>query len=473
MGLSAAQVELDDARAEIDEDPLRLVARHCGILSVECSDVAGYVDGVAARTRQHLQTLDQLENVTTELLYDQGEVARVTEQARTLSEDAKQKLLSGRDAIESTLDGFRELTELIVGLGERMSGFATAMTQVQAVSTSIDAICRKTNMLALNATIEAARAGEAGRGFAVVAAEVKKLARETGAATAQITGTLQDLARQSTAVLSDIDHGVTRGRTAQQGFGQIGDTVREVSDIVAMLNGQSGSVAESTAMIQECAVRVKAGLTDFSKDARANGRELLDAQQRLDHLEKLSSSIFDALASCGIEIDDTIYIRKAQEATREICAVIEAAIDSGRIAPDDAFDQGYKLIPGSNPQRFDTAFCDFADGFIRPLLDAFTDWRANVVGCVISDVNGHLPTHISRRCQPPREDPVWNDEFCRNRRILLKDNVRDAVASERSAMLGTYRLQLGDRYVPVKNVFVPLWIKGRRWGNFELAYQDR
>jgi methyl-accepting chemotaxis protein len=24
----------------------------------------------------------------------------------------------------------------------------------------------------------------------------------------------------------------------------------------------------------------------------------------------------------------------------------------------------------------------------------------------------------------------------------------------------------------VKNVFVPLWLKGRRWGNFELAYRD-
>jgi methyl-accepting chemotaxis protein len=24
----------------------------------------------------------------------------------------------------------------------------------------------------------------------------------------------------------------------------------------------------------------------------------------------------------------------------------------------------------------------------------------------------------------------------------------------------------------VKNVFVPLFFKGRRWGNFELAYRD-
>ena len=40
-------------------------------------------------------------------------------------------------------------------------------------------------------------------------------------------------------------------------------------------------------------------------------------------------------------------------------------------------------------------------------------------------------------------------------------------------MLVTYRMNLGEgRYLPVKNVFVPLWINGRRWGNFELAYRD-
>jgi methyl-accepting chemotaxis protein len=39
-------------------------------------------------------------------------------------------------------------------------------------------------------------------------------------------------------------------------------------------------------------------------------------------------------------------------------------------------------------------------------------------------------------------------------------------------MLATYRMELGDKYIPVKNVFVPLWFNGRRWGNFELAYRD-
>jgi methyl-accepting chemotaxis protein len=34
-------------------------------------------------------------------------------------------------------------------------------------------------------------------------------------------------------------------------------------------------------------------------------------------------------------------------------------------------------------------------------------------------------------------------------------------------------MNLGEgRYLPVKNVFVPLFINARRWGNFELAYRD-
>ena len=49
---------------------------------------------------------------------------------------------------------------------------------------------------------------------------------------------------------------------------------------------------------------------------------------------------------------------------------------------------------------------------------------------------------------------------------------RKACESEQPAMLSTYRMELGDRYIPVKNVFVPLYFKGRRWGNFELAYRD-
>ena len=55
---------------EITENAIRNVARDCGSLSIECSDVAGYVEGVAERLNDHLKLLDTLEEVTTRLLVE-------------------------------------------------------------------------------------------------------------------------------------------------------------------------------------------------------------------------------------------------------------------------------------------------------------------------------------------------------------------------------------------------------------------
>ena len=115
-------------------------------------------------------------------------------------------------------------------------------------------------MLALNATIEAARAGDAGRSFAVVAAEVKKLAHDTRAATSQIALTIGELTREAGAVTREIKTGVERSRAAQAGFGQISETVAEVTEIVSMVDRQTEGIAHSTSLIQTSVDRVKAGL---------------------------------------------------------------------------------------------------------------------------------------------------------------------------------------------------------------------
>ena len=457
---------------EVTENAIKAVARDCGSLSMECSDVAGYVRDVGTRIGEHMRMLDGLEEVTTRLLADQARVSDSTDEARLLSEQARAKLEAGREAIDGTIAGFKGLTELIVQLGERMAGFASAMNQVQTVSSTIETIARKTNMLALNATIEAARAGDAGRSFAVVAAEVKKLAHDTRSATSQIASTIGELTREAGAVTAEIKTGVERSRAAQSGFATINDTVREVSEIVAMVDRQTEGIAHSTGMIQTSVDRVKAGLSDFAGDARENGAQLLTAQDRLEHLESLSNTMLDTLANSGAEIDDTPFILKAQEAMRAIQGSIERGLETGEITIDDVFDREYKLIPGTNPEQFDSRFCAFADRYVQPILDRVKASDDRLIGSAITDVNGYLPTHLSERSHAPGPDPVWNDAHCRNKRIFMDETTRNAILSEKPAMLATYRMELGDNFIPVKNVFVPLWVKGRRWGNYELAYRD-
>jgi methyl-accepting chemotaxis protein len=458
---------------EVTENAIRAVARDCGSLSIECSDVAGYVERVAERIGEHLKVLDTLEEVTVRLLADQARVSDSTDEARLLSEQAKAKLEAGREAIEGTIGGFKGLTELVVQLGERMAGFATAMNQVQNVSSTIETIARKTNMLALNATIEAARAGDAGRSFAVVAAEVKKLAHDTRAATSQIASTIGELTREASAVTSEIKTGVERSRAAQAGFGQISDTVKEVTEIVSMVDRQTEGIAHSTSLIQTSVDRVKAGLSDFAGDARDNGGQLIKAQKRLSHLEMLSNNMLDTLANSGAEIDDTPLILVAQDRAREIEALIERAIADGRIGIDEVFDTDYRPIPGTNPQQFLTRFCEFADVNIRPVLDRVMGEEPRAIAAVISDVNSYLPTHISERSKPQGGDPDWNAAHCRNRCNTMDETTLRAVRSENPVMVAAFRWELGAGNVVVaKDIFVPLRINGRRWGNFELAYVD-
>jgi methyl-accepting chemotaxis protein len=162
----------------------------------------------------------------------------------------------------------------------------------------------------------------------------------------------------------------------------------------------------------------------------------------------------------------------AQEAMRAISEVVDRSIDRGEISIEAALDRNYVQIEGSNPPQYDNGFADYADEHLRALIDRFKSSNPRIIACAITNLDGYLPTHLSERCNTPGPDPVWNDEHCRNRRILMDDTTRNACNSEKPAMLATYRMELGDRHIAVKNVFVPMYFKGRRWGNFELAYRD-
>jgi methyl-accepting chemotaxis protein len=74
---------------------------------------------------------------------------------------------------------------------------------------------------------------------------VKKLAHDTRAATSEIAGTIASLTREAEAVTSEIKTGVERSRVAQAAS-QISDTVREVAEIVAMVDRQTDGIAQST-----------------------------------------------------------------------------------------------------------------------------------------------------------------------------------------------------------------------------------
>lgn len=454
-----------------DPGAIDAVAKSCGDLAVGCTAAATHVTEVSASIKRKMLVLADLEKVTSSLEEDQRRAADSTDEARLLAEKARIKLDEGTSIVRQSLTDFTALTELVVRLGEQVTNFAAAMTQVQRVTAGIDSIARTTNMLALNAAIEAERAGAAGRTFAVVAAEVKKLAQDTRGATEEISATVASLAFEAETFVAEIGAGVAKSRAAQASFGRVSDTVAEVAQIVEHVEQQSDGIARSTSLIHDNAIRVKDGLLGFVREAKANSVLLFDAEQKMKEMELLSNRMFDQLVHSGFAHDDQRYVDLAIGGRDEVQKLVEAAIARGEIGTADVFDTNYQLIPGSNPERFDNRFADFADIHLQPIIDRITDSDRAIEGSVCSDVNGYLPTHQSRRSKPPRlNDPEWNDRNCRNRRIFPDETTLRAVESNAPFMMAVYQLDRGTEKLMVKNVYVPLWINGRRWGNFEIAY---
>ncbi len=119
----------------------------------------------------------EIESSIAEIAKNAVDVSQSAEKSRTASADT-------RTAIQSL----------------RMSS-----TGVAKVAELIASIATQTSVLALNANIEAARAGVHGKGFSVVASEVRKLAEQTAAATAEIQAKVTAIGVDVSTAMSAID----------------------------------------------------------------------------------------------------------------------------------------------------------------------------------------------------------------------------------------------------------------------------
>jgi methyl-accepting chemotaxis protein len=447
------------------------IPQYCGEVTVGCSDVAGIVEAVAKSSARLRDEHSELQATVASLEAEQRQVTDASDEARLLSQRAVSHLSDGNRLIRSSLGQIGSLLALVDTLTRHVTGFAGAMEQVRRTSLDIERIAETTNILAFNAMIEARRAGEAGKTFAVVAGEVKGLAGDTRKATEEIARTVAALGVEAEQVVARIGEGAKASDEARDSVASIEQTLTGVIGMVEEVDRQNALIARTTGGIGVHVESVRAVLSHFDRAALENEGQLGTASRRMEQLEMSANVMFDTIVHAGLSASDSLMVGQAQDAAREIAGLAEAALVDGSLSAEALFDTDYREIAGSDPKRYATRLMPWADAAWRPVLDRISGSDERIMAVACTDINGHLPTHLSQFSRPPTGDKAHDTQFCRNGRKILDPIDQKAKASTGPYMMAVYR-QEGDgrSYRVVRNVYVPLTIAGRRWGGLELAY---
>lgn len=157
---------------------------------------------------------------------------------------------------------------------------AKSSVEIGNVIKVITSIAHQTNLLALNATIEASRAGDAGKGFAVVANEVKGLAKQTAAATEEISRKIEAIqgeTKNTTESISKISVIITQIDSISNIIaGAVEDQNTTTNDMVSNVN----HAADGSSQI----VNNMKAVADAARNTTHGAEETQEAAQRLSKM---------------------------------------------------------------------------------------------------------------------------------------------------------------------------------------------
>lgn len=175
----------------------------------------------------------------------------------------------------------------------------------------------------------------------------------------------------------------------------------------------------------------------------------------------------------AVHEENAEFVTRAMEAGAALTKIFEHGLSSGAIAIEDMFDTNYAEIAGTNPVQYRTKMLDWADHALPAFQEAFLGKDPRMVFCVMIDQNGYLPVHNAIYSHPQRPgDVAYNTANSRNRRIFNDAAGLAAGRNQRAYLIQTYARDMGGgNTVMMREIDVPVRVRGRHWGGFRTAYK--
>ncbi|UJJ32015.1 methyl-accepting chemotaxis protein [Halopseudomonas maritima] len=421
----------------------------------------------AARDAQSQQQLSELifhaSEQTTSALQDISHRATgVTEVNTRNLEVARQS----REQMGDARNKMQQISGAMSGFKDNVNALNATSAKIRDILTTVQDFSAQTNMLALNAAIEAARAGEQGRGFAVVADEVRNLSFKVGNAAEQIS----QLMEQMTSAMADAD---------AQTLGMLEQT-ESTGLAVSSAADQFDAMVDDFQRANDDLLMVSSALEELTAtnaETLQHGGEIRDLSLTISQHMEATHTQADALRdNTNLALRSLAGFRLGEgqlEAVTEVLMGrrkdIEQRLDALADSGVDLFDQQYTPIANTNPPKHDTRWADAFIERIRPLLDEWDKGgKDGIVYTAAVNEKGYLPTSRSASSQPPTGDPRVDAARSNYKRFAVtSESDLRIMASCTYLNMGTFVLPGTSTVIFV--LYVPIFVKGRRWGTMSSA----
>ncbi|WP_353388149.1 methyl-accepting chemotaxis protein [Halopseudomonas sabulinigri] len=421
----------------------------------------------AARDAGKQQQLSELifhaSEQTTQALQDISSRATGVTEVNTrnldMARESKVQLGNARDKmklINAAMDGFKN----------NINALDATSGKVREILKTVQDFSAQTNMLALNAAIEAARAGEQGRGFAVVADEVRNLSFKVGNAAEQISQLMEQMTeamagaeQQTHGMLEQTESTGSAVSSAADQFDTLVEDFQRTNDDLLMV---SSALEELTATNAET-LQHGGEIRDLSMTI---SKRMEDTFTQADSLRDNTNLALRALAGFRLgeghleAVTELLMGRR-----REMESRLEQLADSGV----DLFDQHYTPIANTNPPKHEVSWANAFIERVRPLLDEWDKGgKDGVVYTAAVNEKGYLPTSRTASSQPPTGDFATDAARSNYKRFAVTSEADLRVMGSCTYLnLGTFVLPGTTMVVFV--LYVPIFVKGRRWGTMSAA----
>ncbi len=468
----------------ITHDELRTLAESYNRFADKMREIISEVRKMSVNIAREAVVVKKTVSSTAVRATQQGEIANAVFGASTEATQAIHEVSAATELISnstdanlgtarSSLEEMREIVSKVQVVSDKLAQFndtvghlAKRSDSIRQVAGLIREIADQTNLLALNAAIEAARAGEMGRGFAVVADEVRKLAERVNVATQEITDNIggmialvESTQRENEIINGDIQQ--TRAVVERSSgefsrmvgdFERTGDQLNQIATAMEELTATNGQVHDAVIQVHELSGKV----ADSMKSSEQTTQSLSQATESVQELVsrfKIGRGAFDYNVDQARVFRDAIQDKLAELAQSGV----------------NIWDQTYRPIPKTSPQKYDVSYCSAFEQQVQPLFERALHALRGGVYALVVDTRGYGAIHNQKYSRPLTGN--YEADLVGNRTKRIWDDVtgQRGAKNQQPMLVQTYARDTGEI---LSEINMPIMVGGKHWGTVRVGCES-